>query len=293
MHGAIIRKVTLPDTVTKIYEDAFSECKDLTTINIPASVKEISGRSFSECYNLTNFNVDPNNPYLTFEDGILYSKDKTRVIMCLPSKKGKVTLDEKVKTIEEYAFYYCKDITGVELGNNVEEIKAHAFDHADIDAINIPKSVKTIGKDAFDESVVKFVKIENGSKVKLESQAFSDCINCKAIIIPSSVTEIADDAFDWYEKNITYYVYDNSKALDYVKTKGKTYEILDPNESKTKILSGMIVLDRVIYDYDGTEKKPNVTVFDGGKILTSGKDYNLSYSNNIDHLLLQRLLLQE
>ena len=36
------------------------------------------------------------------------------------------------------------------------------------------------------------------------------------------------------------------------------------------------------YTYDGTEKKPAVTVKDGEKTLTQGTDYNVSYSNNVN-----------
>ena len=36
------------------------------------------------------------------------------------------------------------------------------------------------------------------------------------------------------------------------------------------------------FTYDGTEKKPTVTLKDGDKTLTEGTDYELSYANNVD-----------
>ncbi|MCR5539965.1 MAG: MBG domain-containing protein [Ruminococcus sp.] len=48
-----------------------------------------------------------------------------------------------------------------------------------------------------------------------------------------------------------------------------------------KSVSGLtITLSQTSYTYDGTAKKPTVTVKDGSKTLTSGTDYTVTYSNN-------------
>ena len=43
-----------------------------------------------------------------------------------------------------------------------------------------------------------------------------------------------------------------------------------------------ISLSQTSYVYDGTAKTPTVTVRDGDTLLTNGKDYSVSYSNNIN-----------
>ena len=48
------------------------------------------------------------------------------------------------------------------------------------------------------------------------------------------------------------------------------------------ISSATVTLSQTSYTYDGTEKKPTVTVKDGSKTLTSGTDYTVAYSNNIN-----------
>ena len=50
-----------------------------------------------------------------------------------------------------------------------------------------------------------------------------------------------------------------------------------------KDISGCALrLSQMSFTYDGTEKKPTVTLKDGDKTLTEGTDYELSYANNVD-----------
>ncbi len=54
------------------------------------------------------------------------------------------------------------------------------------------------------------------------------------------------------------------------------------NVSKVDVSTLSIVLDKTSYIYDGTEKKPVITVKDGATTLTLGTNYTLSYENNIN-----------
>ena len=54
------------------------------------------------------------------------------------------------------------------------------------------------------------------------------------------------------------------------------------SQSLSKPISGsMITVSPTTYTYDGTAKRPTVTVKDGAKTLVSGTDYTVTYSNNI------------
>ncbi|MCI7097970.1 MAG: InlB B-repeat-containing protein [Lachnospiraceae bacterium] len=44
----------------------------------------------------------------------------------------------------------------------------------------------------------------------------------------------------------------------------------------------MVILSKTVYTYDGTAKKPSVTVKDGNSTLVNGKDYTVTYVNNIN-----------
>lgn len=52
--------------------------------------------------------------------------------------------------------------------------------------------------------------------------------------------------------------------------------------SKKSLNNGLITLSETSYVYDGTYKKPAATVTFGGKVLQAGKDYTISYRNNLN-----------
>ena len=52
--------------------------------------------------------------------------------------------------------------------------------------------------------------------------------------------------------------------------------------SKKSLNNGLITLSETSYVYDGTYKKPTATVTFGGKVLQEGKDYTISYRNNLN-----------
>ena len=62
----------------------------------------------------------------------------------------------------------------------------------------------------------------------------------------------------------------------------KTFKIVAPEKKTKDIGECTITLGEDSYVSDGTEKKPEVTVKDGKTLLTEGKDYTLSYKDNIN-----------
>ncbi len=84
--------IIIPDTlgghtVTKLAEKLFYGSYDLTYVRIPSTVIHLGDSSdntfayvFSYCNYLTRIDVDPDNPALASEDGVLYSKDKVTLL---------------------------------------------------------------------------------------------------------------------------------------------------------------------------------------------------------------------
>ena len=52
--------------------------------------------------------------------------------------------------------------------------------------------------------------------------------------------------------------------------------------SKKSLNNGLLTFSETSYVYDGTYKKPAATVTFGGKVLQEGKDYTISYRNNLN-----------
>ena len=169
-----LSSITIPDSVTNIGDYAFIWCESLASVSIPGSVTSIGDSAFRGCDSLTSINVDENNKYYSSDkDGILFNKNKTKLIQ-YPSGRNNtsytiphsviiigdfafygcenltsVTISDNVTTISDYAFSQCYNINNVKLGNNVTEIGFAAFSYTSLTSIDIPDSITSIGLCAF------------------------------------------------------------------------------------------------------------------------------------------------
>ena len=86
-----------------------------------------------------------------------------------------------------------KKYTQVVLGSGLKEIQNNAFSNSALESIFIPKSVETIGYQAFDNANLASVTFEEDSNLHYIGQfSFSDNGNLEEFIIPKSVTDIAN-----------------------------------------------------------------------------------------------------
>ena len=125
------------DVVTGISEYAFYNCTSIVSIYIPSTVRSIGKYAFLGCSSLLDFSVSTSNTAFKTLDGVLYSKDGTRLI-CYPAMRGKTScvISAEVTTIENGAFsgvktlkniYYtgsAADWTLVVIGSNNEVLES-------------------------------------------------------------------------------------------------------------------------------------------------------------------------
>ena len=101
-----------------------------------------------------------------------------------------------VKTIGNFAFYFCSGLTSITIPNSVTSIDYWAFQScSSLTSITIPNSVTSIGQNAFSDcSGLTSITIPNGV-TSIGYGAFSGCSVLSSITIPKSVTSIGQYVF--------------------------------------------------------------------------------------------------
>lgn len=184
--------LTIPEGVKYIPADAFGECDGLTKIEIPASLinfgipeEDDNVGTFSGGEKLAEIVVSADNPAYASEAGILYDKNKTRLICCPVKKEGAVTVPDSVTSIAVDALFGCNDITKLVIPAGTTDL-----------GLDEDGWLFGIG-DKLTEIIVsadnpKYAS-EDGALYNKAKTLLIDCPRGKeTLTIPASVTEIAE-----------------------------------------------------------------------------------------------------
>ena len=203
-----LNSVIFPDSLIGINERAFFNCNSLTSVTIPASTVDLEITdiiveiwAFSGCPNLRAINVHPDNPVYSSEDGILYNREKTELIVIPRGWQGDYVIPPSVVEIGWYAFQECKGLTSIMLNH---DLPCHTSEDGVL--FNKDKTeVRVYPEGRRGEYVVP------DSVVEFHLHAFSSCIGLTSIFIPASVVDMGTSANDIFEKSISYVSEDGEK----------------------------------------------------------------------------------
>lgn len=213
-----LESIDIPKSLAKIADNAFLNCTSLRSINIPLSVKHIGENAFRNCSSLENINVSANNESYSSLDGVLFNKDKTRLIKFPEAKRiNNYTIPSSVReisyfafensqllknvvipygldTISACAFSGCSCLESIDL-SNVQEIECNAFENCtSLRSVILPKSSVKIKDNAF-KGCSSLVSVDLRSVVGLGNAVFEDCTSLKSLVFPENVVSISEKSF--------------------------------------------------------------------------------------------------
>ena len=115
LNNALLTNLIIPEEVTSIRNDTFSNCSSLTSISIPESVTRIGDYAFSDCSSLTS---------VTISEGVTSIGEGT-FTSC--SSLTSVTIPESVTSIGNNAFSWCSSLTSIKFMGSAPTFKSNTF----------------------------------------------------------------------------------------------------------------------------------------------------------------------
>lgn len=276
-----IESVTLPDSLTTIEKNAFYNCEKLKSVTIPQNVSSIGLAAFVEGLSessLTEIKVDPENPYFSEKDGVVFSKDGTKLIVFPSGRSGDYQIPDGTVSVGDYAFYYCVNVS----------------------SITVPGSVRSLGEGAFGNCSSLTKAVLNEGLEEIGEYAFQSSSGIRDIIIPASVKSVgknglclssgcrirvlstdtvwADDAF----RDLALIAGKKDSTLQkYAEDHGRTFVELSA-DNRIPLQNEWFEQITPEYEYNGKSHEPEIESSESAPELEQGSDYEVTYENNIN-----------
>ena len=211
--------VTIPDGVVRIGKFAFAFCNGLTRIAIPASVSSIGASAFVDCHGLTSIMVNPANPaYCSSADGVLFNKERTRIIRYPAGKSGNYVIPKGVTNIEDGAFASCASLTNIILPVGMAKIGEWSFCNCSVlTGVTLPDGVTSIGTAAFYCCPALTDLVIPASVTSMNSNPFRGCSGLTSIRVnpANTVYSSSEDGVVFNREKTVLFCYPAGKAGNY------------------------------------------------------------------------------
>lgn len=191
-----LTSITLPDTLTAVGAYAFYGCASLTELVLPAGVSSVGEYALMACTRLQSIAFDGENDYYSTENGLLYDKEKTTLLLYPAGKTDtEFTVPETVTKIADNAFYYASRLRTIILPANLQTIGNGAFLNCrGLVEIVMPSALESIGDQAF-ASCTNLTTVSLSENIsEIGRQIFYGCVKLETVSVAAAQPPLTGDS---------------------------------------------------------------------------------------------------
>lgn len=135
--------ITIPDAVENVGSQAFANC-GLKEVNF-GSYGKFQKDVINGCDSLIAITVNDNNEKLSSRDGVLFSKDRTKLLLYPVAKQGDFyEITDELSEIADSAFWNVGDLRSIIIGESVKKIGKNAFSSSILEVKMLPKATPKV-----------------------------------------------------------------------------------------------------------------------------------------------------
>ena len=221
-----LSSISIPSSVTVIGTHVFDGCRSLTSVTVPDSVSTVGEYSFNGCTALASVALPAQLTVIS------------KGLFCDCASLTALTVPASVSTIEQYAFEGCSSLTALSLPNSITSLGTYAFAQCTaLQSINIPTGISALPSRVFSDCSALTAVTIPGNIRSIGTYAFAGCTGLTLVDLPNTVTTLSANAFkdctslsDIYIRNLGCKIGQNAGTIpeqtvihSYLSSTAKTY----------------------------------------------------------------------
>lgn len=211
-----LEELIMPSTIVSINSYTFASIA-ISSFTITKNIRSIEGSSFSNCTNLKNFEILSTNRFFIFENGVIYSYFRKKLIysVCTIEKPvlhpdvqiiGSysfahsnvyvVQVPSSVESIENYAFYECHNLRAVKFFHSaLKTLGEYVFMNSGLRYITLPRMLNQVGHHCFSIPTLKDIDISMTNVTKFPRHLFTGVTKMEILAIPDETFIVDPQTF--------------------------------------------------------------------------------------------------